>query len=222
MISVLIPSCNEEYLQKTIDDVLDKAVGDVEVIAVLDGYKPLIRERKNLVLLHNDKPVGQRQAVNQAARVAKGKYLMKLDAHCMMDSGWDEILKRDCPYDWTVVPRMYVLDAPNWKPKWSKRTDFMFIRSPYAEEKPFQIEYYDAKCYRAFPKEYRAYKKADWRKDIICPTMACIGACFFMHKDRYWELGGMDEGHGHWGQMGIEVACKAWLSGGALMVNKNT
>jgi SAM-dependent methyltransferase len=43
-----------------------------------------------------------------------------------------------------------------------------------------------------------------------------------MHKDRFWELGGCDEEHGHWGQQGIEVACKAWLSGGRLVVNKNT
>ena len=43
-----------------------------------------------------------------------------------------------------------------------------------------------------------------------------------MHKDRFWELGGCDEGHGHWGQQGIEVACKAWLSGGRLVSNKNT
>jgi len=52
--------------------------------------------------------------------------------------------------------------------------------------------------------------------------MTCMGPGFFMHKKRFWELGGMDENHGHWGQMGVEVACKAWLSGGKLMTNKNT
>jgi cephalosporin hydroxylase len=49
-----------------------------------------------------------------------------------------------------------------------------------------------------------------------------MGPGWFMHKERFWELGGMDEGHGGWGQMGVEVACKAWLSGGALKVDKNT
>jgi len=57
---------------------------------------------------------------------------------------------------------------------------------------------------------------------MIDEVMSCMGCCFFMHKDRYWELGGCDEGHGHWGQQGVEIACKAWLSGGRLMVNKNT
>jgi hypothetical protein len=32
----------------------------------------------------------------------------------------------------------------------------------------------------------------------------------------------MDEGHGSWGQFGTEVACKSWLSGGRLVVNKKT
>ena len=52
--------------------------------------------------------------------------------------------------------------------------------------------------------------------------MCCMGPGWFMHKDRFWELGGCDEGHGGWGQQGVEVALKAWLSGGALMVDKRT
>ena len=32
----------------------------------------------------------------------------------------------------------------------------------------------------------------------------------------------MDEAHGSWGQMGTEIACKAWLSGGRLVCNKRT
>jgi len=56
----------------------------------------------------------------------------------------------------------------------------------------------------------------------IIETMSCIGACFFMRRDRFWELGGMDEAHGSWGQFGTELACKAWLSGGKMMTTKNT
>ena len=32
----------------------------------------------------------------------------------------------------------------------------------------------------------------------------------------------MDEAHGSWGQMGVELACKSWLSGGRQVVNKKT
>jgi hypothetical protein len=43
-----------------------------------------------------------------------------------------------------------------------------------------------------------------------------------MRKERFFELDGLDEEHGSWGQMGTEIACKSWLSGGKLMVNKKT
>jgi hypothetical protein len=43
-----------------------------------------------------------------------------------------------------------------------------------------------------------------------------------MSRERYWQLDGLDEGHGSWGQMGVEVSCKSWLSGGRMVVNKNT
>ena len=40
MLSVIIPARNEIYLQKTIDSVLSAAKGEIEVIAILDGYWP--------------------------------------------------------------------------------------------------------------------------------------------------------------------------------------
>jgi hypothetical protein len=52
--------------------------------------------------------------------------------------------------------------------------------------------------------------------------MSSVGACFFMHRERFFELDGLDEAHGFWGQFGTEVACKSWLSGGRQVVNKRT
>jgi hypothetical protein len=43
-----------------------------------------------------------------------------------------------------------------------------------------------------------------------------------MTRDKFIELEPCDEKHGSWGQMGTEVACKTWLSGGQLMVNRKT
>jgi hypothetical protein len=53
-------------------------------------------------------------------------------------------------------------------------------------------------------------------------TMSLLGACWMMTRKRYWELDGMDESHGSWGQMGTELACKSWLSGGKLLCNRTT
>ena len=218
MLSVIIPAKNEVYLQRTIESVLDAAVGDIEVIVILDGYipDPQINTNDNRVkFIHYAESIGQRQAINVGAKAAKGKYVMKLDAHCTVAKGFDVVLAENCEYDWTVIPRMYNLDVEEWKPKLHKRTDYMYISSPDAE-KPFRATYYEGKEKDEGQKQPDNDKPID---DIMC----CMGPCFFMHKDRFFDLGGMDaEGHGSWGQMGIELACKAWLSGGSLKVNKNT
>jgi hypothetical protein len=36
-VSVVIPACNERFLQATVDDLLANARGDVEIYAVIDG-----------------------------------------------------------------------------------------------------------------------------------------------------------------------------------------
>jgi cephalosporin hydroxylase len=139
---------------------------------------------------------------------------MKLDAHCAVDNNFDIKLIQSYEKDWTVVPRMYNLDVESWKPKLHKKTDYMYISSLSAE-KPFRVQYYEGK-------EKDDYQYQPNNNLMIDDIMCCMGPGWFMSKDRFWKLEGMDEKHGSWGQMGIEVACKAWLSGGSLKVNKNT
>ena len=238
MISVLIPARNEFLLGKTIDSILESAEGEIEIIAVLDGYWPEpIRDDPKVTLIHHTNPIGQRAAVNEAARIAKGEYILKTDAHSIFDKGFDIKLAADCEYDWTVIPRMYNLHAFNWvcgnghkfyqdkfrpeggkckdcdKPVkiewvWEKRahkkTDFMYMDSK------LKVQYW-----------YK-YAKRKESKDDIVDIMNGVGACWFQYKERFWELGGLDEEHGSWGQVGVEVACKAWLSGGRHVTNKKT
>jgi hypothetical protein len=52
--------------------------------------------------------------------------------------------------------------------------------------------------------------------------MSCIGCAFLMERERFLALGGMDEGHGSWGQYGAECAMKAWLSGGKMVTTTKT
>jgi len=224
-LSVLIPARNEQFLQKTIDCVLAAAEEDIEIIAVCDGYwpNPGIKDDPRVILVHHTESRGQRQSINEAARIAQGKYIMKLDAHCSVGPGFDRILKADCKYEWTMVPRMHNLDIATFQPKFiedpelgirrGKVHDYMYISGPQ-HEKPFRAMYYG---------NYGGAKTKKPKSDkLIDETMCCMGPGWFMHKDRFWEQGGCDEGHGGWGQQGVEVSLKAWLSGGALMVNKKT
>jgi hypothetical protein len=209
MVSVIIPSKNEKYLERTIRNVLENARGEIEVLAVLDAWLPEPKidiGDSRVTFLHFPEGIGQRGGINEAARRAKGEFIMKLDAHCAVGEGFDVILAQDCEPDWTVIPRMYNLDSETWKPKLHKRTDYMYIGNEPGRE--LRAEYYG----RSQPKNDREID------DIMC----CMGPCFFMRKDRFWELGGCDEGHGGWGQQGVEVSLKAWLSGGRMVVNKKT
>ena len=171
---------------------------------------------------------------------------MKLDAHCIVDEGFDIKLMKDCKYEWTVVPRMYNLHAFDWQ---CKKCGKRWYQGPTPThcmnkgEKRVKNEKCDSKEFRrVMVWQPRWNRKSDFMrfdnelkfqywgslgnrpesKGDIADTMSCVGACWFLHRKRYWELGGMDEEHGSWGQMGTEVACKAWLSGGALKVNKKT
>ena len=213
VVSVIIPARNEQYLEQTVRNVLANARGEIEVLIVLDGWLPDPRidiGDERAIFYHFPASIGQRQAINFAARKARGEFVMKLDAHCAVDEGFDVKLAADCERDWTVIPRMYNLDVTTWLPKRHKRTDYMYFSiRPNGE---LRTEYYGG----------AEFKRQHAKPALIDDTMSCMGPGFFMRRDRFWELGGCDEAHGGWGQQGIEVACKAWLSGGRLVVNKKT
>jgi glycosyltransferase involved in cell wall biosynthesis len=226
MVSILIPAREEKYLEQTIRNVLANSEGEIEILVALDGYlpNPPFDVKDNRVIFYPfEKPIGQRASINFLARQAKGKFIMKLDAHCAVDKGFDIKLSADCEYDWTVIPRMYNLDFKTWLPK--DKEDFTtavrrgklhdYISMGMNEKNELRTLYYPHDVNKKLHHE---------RKDILIDdTLSCMGCCFFMHKDRFFEQGGCDENHeGGWGQQAIEVACKAWLSGGSLKVNKKT
>ncbi len=223
-LSIIIPSRNEEFLAKTCEDILKNSRAETEIIAVCNGCwpDPVLPEDPRIVLVHTTDPIGQRPAINLGAKVSRAKYILKCDGHTAFDEGFDVKLMADCEYDWTVLPRMYNLNVETWKPKKKKRTDYMWIRSIDAKDKPFRHYYWDGKAHRECPEERRAHKEWAQKQGDIADVMTGQGACFFMHRQRFWDLEGMDEKHGQWGQMGVEIACKAWLSGGRQVVNKKT
>jgi len=238
-LSILIPARNEQFLSRTIDDILKRKQGKTEVIAVCDGNwpEPAVPDHPDVTLIYYPKAIGQRAATNQAAKLSNAKYVMKCDAHCAFDKGFDVKLMEDCEYDWTVIPRMYNLHGFNWKCKACGNETYQGA--------------YPEKCRKCFKNEgfehvvvwkprrnrmteswrfdtnmkfqyWRAYSKRPEFKGRIQDVMSSIGACWFMYRDRFWELGGLDEEHGSWGQMGTEIACKSWLSGGRHVVNRRT
>ncbi len=238
-LSVIIAARCEEFLARTVEGVLKNKRGATEVIVICDGNwpKPPLVDHPDLTMIYHATSIGQRAAINEAARLSTAEFIMKLDAHCIVDEGFDVKLMADCEPNWTVVPRMYNLHAFDWvcpkcgsrqyqgpsekykkcnkcgadrnreivwKPRLHKRTDFM----GFDNELKFQY--------------WGGLGERPESQGDIAETMSLVGACFFMHRKYYWDLGGSEEEWGSWGQQGTEWACKTWLSGGRVMVNKKT
>ncbi len=233
-LSVLIPARNEQFLKRTIDDLLENIEDETEIIAVLDGQwaKPAIPQNERVKVLYFPKSIGQRAATNQACRLSKAKYVMKLDAHCAVGKGFDRILIEDMQDDWTVFPYQYNLHAFNWKCKKCGHERYQGPSGPC--EKCNGETFQDMKWKRRESRRtssmrfdtnlkfqyWGAYQKEQVGNHV--ESMSCLGACWMLTRERYWELEICDERHGSWGQQGTEVACKSWLSGGKLICNKRT
>lgn len=221
MVSIIIPSRNAEFLQRTIDDLLKKAKGDIEIIVVLDGYwpTPQLFDDKRLIVLHHGEVhgnKGMRFGINSGIAISKGEFLMKLDEHCIVDEGFDQKLIADCDDNWVVIPRRYRIDWEKWDILHDGRppVDYMYLAYPY--ERPF-----DRTC---------GLHGAEWReryyqrKDILIDdTMSWQGSCWFMTRKHWDWLGPLDREHyGPFTQEAQEIGNKTWLGGGRLVINKKT
>src|SRR4030066_2080489 len=179
-VSVIIPSRNELFLPQTINDILKKATGDVEVIAVLDGYwpDPPLDEDPRLVLIHRGEAKGMRASINAGAALAKGEYLIKTDAHCMFAEGFDEILKANCDDNWIVIPPRYSLDAENWaiENNGKPRRDYHYLCYPDPNKDHDHgmhgVEWWS-----------RCKERLDDPQYTIDDNMSCQGSCWFMKKN---------------------------------------
>lgn len=238
-LSILIPSRNEMFLNNTINDILENKRGATEIIVVLDGQWPVepIKDHEDITLIYHSESIGQRASTNEAARYSKAKYVMKVDAHCAFGEGFDTIMLEDMQDDWTLVPKMYNLHAFNWLcPNGHRRyqgpsgeckecgepTEREIIWKPrgYQNEKPSPEStsmFFDNTLRFGYWGHYKQHQKGD-----LVESMSLLGACWMVNRERFFDLEMLDEGHGSWGQMGTEIACKTWLSGGRLIITKKT
>jgi len=243
-LSILIPARNEMFLQRTIQDILSNIEGDTNIIAVLDGYWPEvgIPDHPKLTLVHHSESIGQRAATNEAARISTAKYLMKVDAHCAFDRGFDVKLMSDMQDDWTVAPTMRNLHAFNWKCSDCGWTNYQgptpvnetgIITCPTCKNhNVFRDVVWIAKtnpqsnsyCFDSEPhfQYFGDYNKRPEGKGDLTESMSIQGSCFMLTRDKYFDLNICDESFGSWGSQGIEVAVKTWLSGGKVMINHKT
>ena len=234
-LSILIPARSEEFLARTIEDILSNIESDTEVIVVLDGEwaDPAIPQNPRVNVIYLSESIGQRAATNLACRLSRAKYVMKVDAHCSFDKGFDRKLIEDMQDDWTVVPTMRNLHVFDWVCKCSVRTyqDKGSICPGCGGDMKKEMVWQPRRgtrnysyCFDSEPhfQYFRAYSERPEGKGEITESMSLQGSCFMLTRDKYWELYICDESFGSWGSQGIEVAVKTWLSGGKVMCNHKT
>jgi glycosyltransferase involved in cell wall biosynthesis len=219
-LSVIIPNRNSQFTSKTIQDLLDKSVTDIQIIVNVDEKwpDPLIND-KRVTYVHPAVPMGMRAGINAGLKLAKGKFVMKTDDHCMFAQGFDKELSDSCEDNWLMIPRRYSLDAEKWERNMTR---------------PFR-DYH----YLCFPKQGKEHDwgmhGVDWfsrdkeRSDPkynIDDTMAFQGSCWFANRDYFMKhVGFLDDRidtYSTFAQEPQEIGLKYWLGGGANKVNKNT
>src|SRR3990167_5274383 len=119
-LSILIPSRNEMFISRTIEDILANIEADTEIIVVLDcaWADPPIPQNDRVNVIYVPQRIGQRAATNMACKLSEAKYVMKCDAHCSFDKGFDRKMIEAFKVagdDVTMVPVMRNLWAFDWK-----------------------------------------------------------------------------------------------------------
>lgn len=223
-VSVIIPCRSETYevipnvsvVARTVQDIFEKATGDVEVIVGFDGPPySAIHCHENLTVL-NLKWQGTKPLINQMVDIASGKYILKTDAHCMFSKGFDETMQMGMEDNMIMMPRFYVLDAENWRWQDGRFYDYFFLPCPFTYKRGFLFQ-------AGGHWKERTYERIGFTP--LDENMKLHGSAFFFAKDFFVNcLGGLEEdnGSGTWNGEDTELTFKTWLGpwGGKIMVNK--
>jgi glycosyltransferase involved in cell wall biosynthesis len=214
-LSIILPAYREPYLNRTIDSLLENAVGEIEILPVIDGYgleeQIIVDERVKPIIL--EKNLGMRGSINAGLVKAQGEFIMKLDAHCAVAKGFDITLINDCKENWLMVPRRYALNEDTWE-KNSPAVDYHYLIFPEVADDSY-----------GYSMQVTSWEK---RKDEIGidDIMTFQGSCWFANRKYFMEhVGLLDdrlETYGTFAQDQQEIGLKYWLGGGEVKVDKNT
>ena len=238
-LSICIPARHEMFLKRTVEDILKNKRGNTEIIVGLDGEwaDPPLDDHPDVHIVYHSVSIGQRAITNECVKLSNAKYIMKVDAHCAFDEGFDVKLMKDMSENLTMVPVMRNFHVFDWVckkcgdrryqgptpvscPKCDNKTDFERDIKWIAKTNPQSTSY----CFDPEPhfQYFREFKHRGEAQGDLTETMSLQGSCFMVTRDKFWELSLCDEAFGSWGSQGIEVAVKTWLSGGRVVCNHNT
>jgi len=203
-VSVIIPTINDPYLVRTINETWSASEQEIEYVIINDGgnildlktLSPQIN-KTDIKIIHNTVQMGRRVSINNAVKMAFGEYIFILDAHCNMSKGWDTKLMESAG---------------------DKNISYAVIRDIHPDTWEYRPGWY------GHVRVNRDYTEKWWprKQPESCETeeesIAFTGCAWMIKKDRFLALGGYDESLGMYGWDGPEWALKTWFSGGRVIL----
>jgi hypothetical protein len=245
-LAILIPSRNEEFVSKTVQDILEHKRGPTEIIVGLDGQwaDPPIPMHPDVTVLYNNKSVGQRAITKQCARLTNAEFVAKTDAHVSFKEGFDvdmlEAFDRlpdgESVTMFPVMRNLWVFDWKCHKCGFKKYQGPTITKCPncgaeghmkrkmvwLAKTNPQSTSFcFDSTPHFQYANDYK--KRPEYIKMLeetgLTESLSLQGSFFMLTKKKYFELDVDDESLGSWGSQGLSVACRTWLSGGRVLCN---
>jgi glycosyltransferase involved in cell wall biosynthesis len=205
LVSVIMPVGKNEkessYI-RTIDSLTKTAQGKIEILFLADGWCPKsdkLYSYPNLIIFPSKENLGERKTVNRGVKLAKGKYIFRVDAHCKMSEGWDENFAALCSDKTLLVSILDALDEETWEGL-NHVYDSVSV-TPSCIEK------------------WWGRRKLDVLPNAF-PTMSLTGCGWFCERDYFDSCLRFDEDLSKWGCIGPELSIKVEKSGGQILVAK--
>lgn len=209
-LSILIPSRNEEFLQRTIQDIEEHIEGNTEILWEEDV-----------------EPIGQRALTNKLAQKSTAKYLMKVDAHSAFSQGFDVKMIADMEDNRVLIPAMLNLYAYDWVCEQGHRTyQSKISKCPTCgqsvhKEVIWQPKHKPVMTNGCFDTN-AVFQWNDPQPEVLKHQTMCIqGAGFMVTRENYWKWNLCDESFGSWGSHGVEISIKTWQNGGEVWATRN-
>ena len=211
LVSIIIPSRNEKYLDVTVKDLLNKAEGPIEIIVVVEG-EPFPTEIEGVKYIYHKEAIGMKYSLNEGVEASSGKHIMKIDGHCIVAPGFDTILKRDHQPNWIQIPRRYKLVESEWRPNFEDWIDYEYWIYPPK---------YPTTSLHGF----RWRERQENNKEIMIDDALTFQGSFWFMTREHWDVHNFmkDEGYNQLhAQEAAYIGTATWMSGGRVVTNKNT
>ena len=196
-VSIVMTALDEPYVNKTIDDILEKTDSRLKEIIVIDDVSKEHIQHPDAKVYRNSSRQGLIWGRNFGTKKAQSDVIISVDPHVkIVSENWlDPIInKLEENYKCIAFPKTYCLDPETWsefnkdvpgfRTTWDWSLDFNWVKG-----KP---------------------------KDGSSESPAVAGHCFSFTKKWWDESGGFDDKMMHWGGENIEFSLKTWLCGGSV------